>query len=70
MFRKDDRLKRSVYEDKLAAPHVELVKMEYWIKETGQRLVLLFEGRDAAGKGAPLSVLPSHSIPVAAGSWL
>jgi polyphosphate kinase 2 len=50
----NDRLKRGVYEDKLAELHFELVKMQYWIKETGQKLVLIFEGRDAAGKGGAI----------------
>jgi polyphosphate kinase len=51
MARKREKLKRSVYEEKLAELHFELVKMQYWIRETGQKVVLLFEGRDAAGKG-------------------
>ncbi len=54
MPRKADKLKRSIYEDKLAELHFELVKMQYWIKETGQKLVLIFEGRDAAGKGGAI----------------
>jgi polyphosphate kinase len=54
VLRKDARLNRIIYEDKLAALHFELVKMQYWIKETGQKLVLLFEGRDAAGKGGAI----------------
>jgi polyphosphate kinase 2 len=54
---KDDRLKRNVYEEKLANLHFELVKMQYWIKGTGQRLVLLFEGRDAAGKGGAIKCI-------------
>lgn len=44
-------LPRAVYEHELARLQVELVKMQYWIKEQGQRLILVFEGRDAAGKG-------------------
>jgi polyphosphate kinase 2 len=48
------KLKRRVYEDKLAELHMELVKMQYWIKATGQKLVVLFEGRDAAGKGGAI----------------
>ena len=51
MDKMKDKLKRSTYEDKLAELHFELVKMQYWIRETGQKLVLIFEGRDAAGKG-------------------
>lgn len=54
MAKKETGLKRSVYEDKLAELHFELVKMQYWIKATGQRLVLIFEGRDAAGKGGAI----------------
>jgi polyphosphate kinase len=53
----DGKLKRSIYEDKLAELHLELVKMQYWIKETGQKLVLVFEGRDAAGKGGAIKTV-------------
>lgn len=45
------KIKTSDYEAKLALLHVELVKMQEWIKATGHRLVVIFEGRDAAGKG-------------------
>jgi polyphosphate kinase len=48
------KLKRAVYEEKLAELHLELVKMQYWIKATGKKLVILFEGRDAAGKGGAI----------------
>jgi polyphosphate kinase 2 len=54
MAKNDGKLKRSIYEDRLAELHLELVKMQYWIKETGQKLVLVFEGRDAAGKGGAI----------------
>ena len=57
MAKKKDKLKRSVYEEKLAELHFELVKMQYWIKETGQKLVLIFEGRDAAGKGGAVKAI-------------
>jgi polyphosphate kinase len=50
----DGKLKRSVYEAKLAELHFELVKMQYWIRDTGQKLLILFEGRDAAGKGGAI----------------
>ncbi|MEO5951558.1 MAG: polyphosphate kinase 2, partial [Chloroflexia bacterium] len=39
------------YEKELARLQYELVKMQYWVRETGMRVVLIFEGRDAAGKG-------------------
>ena len=54
MAKNDGKLKRSIYEDKLAELHFELVKMQYWIKASSQRLILLFEGRDAAGKGGAI----------------
>ncbi|MCX6874531.1 MAG: polyphosphate kinase 2 [Verrucomicrobia bacterium] len=49
-----NKLKRGLYDEKLAELHLELVKMQYWIKETGQKLVVIFEGRDAAGKGGAI----------------
>ena len=48
------KLDRKFYEKELARLQVELVKMQYWIKHTGYRLVILFEGRDAAGKGGTI----------------
>jgi len=42
------------YEKELARLQVELVKMQYWAKHTGARIVILFEGRDAAGKGGTI----------------
>jgi len=40
-----------VYEREMERLYTELVKMQYWVKQEGSRVVLLFEGRDAAGKG-------------------
>jgi polyphosphate kinase len=48
------KLDKKLYEKELARLQVELVKMQYWIKSVGYRLVLLFEGRDAAGKGGTI----------------
>ena len=44
-------LKKKFYEKELARLQYELVKMQYWLKETGERIILTFDGRDAAGKG-------------------
>lgn len=41
----------SFYKSELARLHTELVKMQYWVKQSGCRVALCFEGRDAAGKG-------------------
>jgi polyphosphate kinase len=49
--RAEPKLKKKVYEDELARLQLELVKMEDWVKAKGLRVVVLFEGRDAAGKG-------------------
>jgi polyphosphate kinase 2 len=51
---KNGKLKRKHYEAKLDELHMELVKMQYWIKATGKKLVILVEGRDAAGKGGAI----------------
>jgi len=50
-YTQDGRLKRAYYEEELRRLQIELVKVQYWIKDSGHRLVVLFEGRDAAGKG-------------------
>jgi polyphosphate kinase 2 len=49
----DDKvpLDKKFYEKELSRLQLELVRLQYWIKEKGMRLVILFEGRDAAGKG-------------------
>lgn len=50
----DRKPKRKEYETKLNELHTELVKMQYWIKAIGKKLVVLVEGRDAAGKGGAI----------------
>ena len=48
------RLDRKLYEKELTRLQVELVKMQYWVKASGFRLIVVFEGRDAAGKGGTI----------------
>jgi polyphosphate kinase 2 len=48
------KLPKKFYEKELARLQVELVKMQYWVKHTDTRIVILFEGRDAAGKGGTI----------------
>ena len=45
------------YEHELKRLHVELAKLEFWVRSTGSRVVVLFEGRDAAGKGGTISAI-------------
>src|SRR6185312_1501608 len=59
----DERLRRDVYEREKRLLQIELVKLQYWIKETGERLVILFEGRDAAGKGGTIKRFMEHLNP-------
>ncbi len=51
---KRPRIKRRVYERELRKLYIELVKMQEWIRHTGMRVVVIFEGRDAAGKGGAI----------------
>ena len=51
------KLERELYERELERLQLELVKMQYWIKGTGFRLMVVFEGRDAAGKGGTIKRL-------------
>ncbi|MBO3459638.1 polyphosphate kinase 2 [Aetokthonos hydrillicola Thurmond2011] len=48
------KISNRFYEKKLAKLQLELVKMQYWVKFTGARIVIIFEGRDAAGKGGTI----------------
>ncbi len=50
-----DRMKRKPYEKTLEALQLELVKVQSWLLESGERVVIVFEGRDAAGKGGTIS---------------
>ncbi len=57
------RLSNRVYLDHMASLQVELLKAQNWVKETGQRIVVLFEGRDAAGKGGTIKRFMEHLNP-------
>lgn len=60
------RMRRTTYEKQKAALQVELLKAQQWIRETGQKIVILFEGRDAAGKGGTIKRFMEHLNPRAA----
>ncbi|MEE8599632.1 polyphosphate kinase 2 [Euzebya tangerina] len=61
--KKRGRLKKAIYEDELARLQVELVKLQEWIKQTGERVVVIFEGRDAAGKGGVIKRITESTNP-------
>ncbi|MBN3034456.1 MAG: polyphosphate kinase 2 [Bacteroidales bacterium] len=54
MQQKDPKLSDKVYEKELIRLQLELVKLQEWIREKGLRVVVIFEGRDAAGKGGTI----------------
>ena len=56
-------MSRKAYEKQKYRLQVELLKLQAWVKETGQRLVILFEGRDAAGKGGTIKRFMEHLNP-------
>jgi len=60
------RISRAVYERHKKELQVELLKVQNWVKLSGQRIVLLFEGRDAAGKGGTIKRFTEHLNPRAA----
>jgi polyphosphate kinase 2 len=58
-----ERLQRKPYEQELIRLQVELVKMAEWIRDSGARVVVIFEGRDAAGKGGALKRITENLNP-------
>ena len=58
-----DKMKRDEYEEKKALLQIELLKVQKWVKDTEQKFVLLFEGRDAAGKGGTIKRFMEHLNP-------
>ncbi len=56
-------MSRKTYEQEKYHLQVELLKLQLWVKETGSRLVIVFEGRDAAGKGGTIKRFMEHLNP-------
>jgi polyphosphate kinase 2 len=59
----DQRLDRTAYEHDKRLLQIELLKLQQWIKATGERVVIVFEGRDAAGKGGTIKRFMEHLNP-------
>ena len=58
-----ERMSRAEYDHDKRLLQIELIKLQNWVKTTGQRVVLLFEGRDAAGKGGTIKRFTEHLNP-------
>lgn len=55
--KKHEKMKAKVYEEELAKLQIELVKLQEWVKHKGLKVVVIFEGRDAAGKGGAIKTI-------------
>jgi polyphosphate kinase 2 len=62
-FKPDGKLKRKAYEKALCDLHVELVKLQEWVRKTGAKVCILFEGRDGAGKGGTIKAITERVSP-------
>ncbi|MDJ0916475.1 MAG: polyphosphate kinase 2 [Woeseiaceae bacterium] len=61
-----NKIRKAPYEHHKEELQTELLKVQSWVKETGQKIVVLFEGRDAAGKGGTIKRFMEHLNPRAA----
>jgi polyphosphate kinase len=59
----DGRMKRKAYEKELRKLHVELCHLQDWVRQTGARVIIVFEGRDAAGKGGTIKAITERVSP-------
>src|SRR5881409_1784093 len=59
----DDKLTRKEYEKELAKLHEELVKVQEWVKDKGEKICIVFEGRDGAGKGGTIKAITERVSP-------
>jgi polyphosphate kinase len=57
------KLKRKEYDEELRALQAKLCVMQDWVKATGQRIIIIFEGRDAAGKGGTIKAITERVSP-------
>ncbi len=63
LYGKDGRLSKRVYEAELARLQTELVKLQFWVQETGTRALVIFEGRGSAGKGGVIKRINERTSP-------
>ena len=63
LFPYAERMKNREYNAQMLPLQIELVKLQNWMREVGERLIILFEGRDAAGKGGTIRRFMEHWNP-------
>jgi polyphosphate kinase 2 len=62
-FPYQSRLSTKAYEEQMEKLQIELLKVQNWVKDSGERIVVIFEGRDAAGKGGTIKRFMEHLNP-------
>lgn len=62
-FPYDEKMDRDAYDERLEKLQIELLKVQSWVKESKERVLILFEGRDAAGKGGAIKRFTQHLNP-------
>lgn len=61
--KKSGRMKEAFYQEELQKLHIELCKLQNWVKKYKKKIVVIFEGRDAAGKGGTIKAMTEHLNP-------
>jgi polyphosphate kinase len=59
----DKKMKKATFEDELKTLHIQLARLQGWLRTSGERIVCLFEGRDSAGKGTCVNHFVRHLNP-------
>ncbi|MFT4245170.1 MAG: polyphosphate kinase 2 [Micrococcaceae bacterium] len=62
-FPYDKKMTRKKYDKEKRKLQIELLKLQAWVKESGQKIIIIFEGRDAAGKGGTIKRFMEHLNP-------
>jgi len=57
------RISNKVYEEQMEKLQIELLKVQSWVKDSGEKVIIIFEGRDAAGKGGTIKRFMEHLNP-------
>ncbi|MCA9998870.1 MAG: hypothetical protein KDE56_24070, partial [Anaerolineales bacterium] len=62
-YKKNGSLTKQFYESELVRLQEELVKLQYWVREKGLKVLIIFEGRGSAGKGGVIKLLTERTSP-------
>ena len=65
---KNGKMSRKQFEEELAKLQVELTRLQTWVKDRGARVIVVFEGRDTAGKGGVISRITARTSRASSGT--